>query len=155
MRRFRGRLSAPVTVVTAGDTADPVGLTVSSLVVAGEGASGRVHFVIGPDSYVWDAIQEYGRFTVHILEATQRGLADQFAGVRPSPGGPFSGLEITDAGFGPAIAECPNRVGCLLEGVVEGEDYLLVQGRIAPVELADLDAPLQWFRGRYRTLEGS
>jgi hypothetical protein len=36
--------------------------------------------------------------------------------------------------------------------VREGVGHLLVEGAIESVELHDLDAPLQWFRGSYRSL---
>jgi len=151
IRRFRGRLSAPVTIVTAGSQSSRTGLTVSSLVVAG-GGEPKVHFVLGPESYLWDAIQASGRFVVHVLDASQHALSDQFAGVRPSPGGPFTGLDVGDSSHGPLLESCSTRAYCTLDSVVEGDGYLLVEGAIESVDLHDLTAPLQWFRGSYRTL---
>jgi flavin reductase (DIM6/NTAB) family NADH-FMN oxidoreductase RutF len=149
IRRFRGRLSAPVTIITAGSEAQPVGLTVSSIIVGGDAASGRVHFVLGPESYVWDVIQETGRFVVHVLDETQRALADSFAGVRPSPGGPFRGLAVADSPHGPVLTDCATRAACVFDDVLEHDDYLLVSGTIEAVELEALSNPLQWFRGAY------
>ncbi|NIR37157.1 MAG: flavin reductase [Actinobacteria bacterium] len=151
VRRLRGRLAAPVTIVTAGDAERPVGLTVSSLVVAGDEASGMVHFVLGPDSYVWDVIQETGGFVVHVLEGPQRTLADRFAGIRPSPGGPFAGVDVVASEFGPVITACPTRAGCRLVGVRTENDHLLVSGSIEIVAVHELTDPLQWFRGGYLT----
>jgi 3-hydroxy-9,10-secoandrosta-1,3,5(10)-triene-9,17-dione monooxygenase reductase component len=149
VRRFRGRLAAPVTVVTSGDDDRRTGLTVSSLVVAD---NDRLHFVLGPESYLWDAIRESNRFVVHVLDGSQRSVADRFAGIRPSPGGPFSGLAVTQSDHGPTLDDCPNRAFCGFESVVTGDGYLLVEGRVARTELADLVDPLQWFRGSYRRL---
>ena len=151
IRRFRGRLSSPVTVVTAGKVGGWSGLTVSSLLVAAE-EEARIDFVLGPDSYLWDAIRDTGRFVVHILETSQRTLSDRFAGVAPSPGGPFVDLEVENSEHGPVLSACPSRAYCTLESVRRGVGHLLVEGAIESVELHDLDAPLQWFRGFYRSL---
>jgi len=153
VRRFRGRLSSPVTVVTAVGDGRPTGLTVSSLVVAGSDDAGWIHFVLGPESYLWDAIRVSGRFVVHVLDDAQRALADRFAGIRPSPGGPFAGVPSSASDFGPVLDECPNRARCRLEGFEDRGDHLLVTGSIQTVELDDLTNPLQWFRGSYRSLQ--
>ena len=149
VRRFRGRLAAPVTIVTAGDIEQPVGLTVSSVVVAGDGDTGMVHFVLGPESYVWDVIQRTEAFVVHVLAGSQRAIADRFAGIRPSPGGPFAGLDVEHSPFGPVITECQTRAGCRFAGVRTEDDHLLVSGRVENVRVDDLTEPLQWFRGAY------
>ena len=47
VRRFRGRLAAPVTIATAGASDARAGLTVSSLMVS-EGDPGRIHLLLGP-----------------------------------------------------------------------------------------------------------
>ena len=85
---------------------------------------------------------------------SQRALSDRFAGVRPSPGGPFAELEVSQSGHGPVLTDCPDRAGCRFVDVVERGDHLLVTGRIEDVAVSDLESPLQWFRGSYRTLDG-
>ncbi|HLA66452.1 MAG TPA: flavin reductase, partial [Acidimicrobiia bacterium] len=55
VRRFRGRLVAPVTIVTAGAPADRTGLTVSSIIVA-EGDPSRIYFLCGTGTDLWEAI---------------------------------------------------------------------------------------------------
>ncbi|MGD2061285.1 MAG: flavin reductase, partial [Acidimicrobiia bacterium] len=64
-RRFRGRLSSPVTIVTAGGGRDRTGLTISSLLVV-EGEPAMVELVVGPTSDLWDAVAESGHFVIHI-----------------------------------------------------------------------------------------
>ena len=96
VRRFRGRLAAPVTVVTAGDGDDRTGMTVSSIVVS-EGAPGRIHFLAAPTADLVDVIDRTGRFVVHILEQEQRAISEIFAEQRPSPGGLFATVS-TEAG---------------------------------------------------------
>src|SRR5665811_1166568 len=59
VRRTRGRLVAPVTIVTAGDEAGTAGLTVSSLMLA-EGDPGSVHFLLGPTTDVAEIVGRTG-----------------------------------------------------------------------------------------------
>ncbi len=148
MRRFRGRLAAPVTIVTSGVPGAATGLTVSSLIVA-EGEPSYVHFLCGTTTDLWYAIEESGTFIVHILQEDHRELSDRFAGLRPSPGGLFAGLPYEDTEFGPAITSLRSRAYCRYEGKRDDPLHALVHGRIENVELHDLRDPLRYFRGEY------
>jgi 3-hydroxy-9,10-secoandrosta-1,3,5(10)-triene-9,17-dione monooxygenase reductase component len=152
VRRFRGRLTAPVTIVTAGAGTSRSGLTVSSLMVI-EGDPGRVHLVVGPTSDLWSSIGETGRFVIHICRANDRHLAEVFAGLRPSPGGPFAGLAVDESEHGPVIGELAERAYCSLENRAEQGWSGVVEGVIDRVESADLSGPLVYFRGGYRALD--
>lgn len=152
VRRFRGRLSAPVTVVTAGAETDRTGLTVSSLVIV-EGDPGRVEVVVGPTTDLWDTAAGTGRFVVHVCTDEDRALAEVFAGLRPSPGGIFAGLEVSQSDWGPVIDRLANRAYCTFEGRRELGHSGLISGSIDRVEVGDLLRPLTYFRGRYHTLE--
>jgi 3-hydroxy-9,10-secoandrosta-1,3,5(10)-triene-9,17-dione monooxygenase reductase component len=151
VRRFRGRLSAPVTIFTSVDGENRTGLTVSSLMVI-EGEPGRVEAVVGPTNDLWDAVAETGRFVVHVCGERHRQLAEVFAGLRPSPGGIFAGLTVTDSEWGPVIDEITDRAYCSFESRRELGYAGLVTGRIDHVEVADFTNPLAYFRGQYRTL---
>jgi len=151
VRRFRGRLAAPVTIVTAGDASERAGLTVSSLMLA-EGDPGSVHFLLGPTADVYDAMTRTDRLVVHVLASKSRTLSDVFAGRRPSPGGPFVGVDTTDSAWGPVIEGISDRAYCSGISVVEHGYALLVSARIDKVAVADLTDPLVYFRGSYRSL---
>ncbi len=151
-RRFRGRLNAPVTIVTAGDGAGSAGLTVSSLVVI-EGEPGRVEVVVGPTTDLWDAVATTGRFVIHICTDQDRATTEVFAGLRPSPGGIFAGLEVSQSDWGPVITELANRAYCTFGDRREVGYSGLVSATIDRVEVADLVSPLAYFRGRYHTLQ--
>lgn len=150
-RRFRGRLTAPVTVVTAGSGRDRTGLTVSSLVVV-EGEPSRVVAVISPLTDLWDRMSDTGRFIVHVCAVADRSLADVFAGIRPSPGGPFADLDVEDTKWGPAIGRLPHRAACTVETVRELGWSGVVEAAIDRIEVGDLTDPLAYFRGDYREL---
>jgi flavin reductase (DIM6/NTAB) family NADH-FMN oxidoreductase RutF len=152
VRRFRGRLAAPVTIVTAGEGDRRTGLTVSSLFVV-EGEPGLVHAVVTPNSDLWDVVAESGAFVVHICRHTHRDLADVFAGIRPSPGGLFTGAEVIGSRWGPVLAAVEDRAYCTLIGQEEVGYSGVVRGQLDQVELSGISDPLVYFRGRYRDLD--
>lgn len=148
VRRFRGRLAAPVTLVTAGPPDARAGLTVSSLLVA-EGEPSYVHFLAGNATDLWYAIEGTGAFIVHILEEGHRELSDRFALLRPSPGGLFAGLQVRDTPYGPEVSALGNRAYCRCVGHRDDAHHALVHGVIEDLALRDLRHPLQYFRGEY------
>lgn len=152
VRQFRGRLVAPVTVVTAGTVDRPAALTVSSLMVA-EGQPSSVVLLIGSTTDLWDAMAESTRFVVHVLDRSQRDDADAFAGLRPRPGGVFSEVRVEPSDWGPVLSEAPNRIYCRLDATTELPFHQLVVGEIERVEIAELEDPAVYFRGEHRKLE--
>lgn len=151
VRRFRGRLAAPVTIVTAALGDQRAGLTVSSLNVI-EGDPGLIQLVIGPTADLWDLAADSGAFVVHILGDEERHLAEVFAGLRPSPGGLFAGLELIESGHGPLIARLANRAGCRFVERYEAGHSGVILGEIEEVDTAGIEDPLVYFRGGFRSL---
>ena len=153
VRQFRGRLTAPVTVVTAGSPGAEVGLTVSSLMVA-EGDPGSVIVLIGSGTELWDTLGESsGRFIVHILDGSMRDDADTFATIRPRPGGMFTGVEVVYTDWGPALVDAPNRAYCTMTTYDALPFHYLVRADIDQLDIADLADPAIYFRGDYRKLD--
>jgi flavin reductase (DIM6/NTAB) family NADH-FMN oxidoreductase RutF len=144
-------MPAPVTIVTAGDAAARTGLTVSSLVVA-EGDPARVYFLLGTATDLYDVLHHTSRFVVHVLQERHRLLSDVFAGVRPNPGGLFTGVDVAQTEWGPVLADVGTRAYCTYRGGVEESFSFLVSGTVDRVEVIDLDDPLLYFRGAYRSL---
>jgi flavin reductase (DIM6/NTAB) family NADH-FMN oxidoreductase RutF len=151
VRRLRGRLAAPVTIITAGDDTGRAGLTVSSLMLS-EGDPGSVHFLLGPTADVYDVIERTDRFVVHVLAEDHRAISEVFAGRRPNPGGPFVGVAVTDTDWGPGLDDVADRAFCSGVSVSERGYSLLVSANIDEVVVADLTDPLIYFRGSYRSL---
>lgn len=149
IRRLRGRLTAGVTVITSGTLPRATGLTVSSLLVV-EGEPGRVLALVDPETA--DDIRVAGRFVVHVLGEGQQALSDRFAGLRPSPGGRFSDLDVRRSDYGPVLGDVPSRAFCTWERAEEMGYHTLVMGIIDEIEVDELAEPLVYYRGRYRRL---
>ncbi|MFI7213025.1 flavin reductase family protein [Micromonospora maritima] len=148
VRRLRGRLAAPVTLWTAPG---PAGLTVSSTLVA-EGEPDRLLGLVDPESDLWAAVEEAGRFAVTPLGPHHRQLADRFAGLFPSPGGLFALDAWTDTPYGPVPADAGGWAGCRLDTAREYGWGLLVEATIEAVDLPHDTPPLLHYRGRYHDL---
>ena len=124
VRRFRGRLTAPVTVITSGDDAGRTGMTVSSLFVA-EGDPGTISFLATPTADLVDAIERTGRFVVHVLEQQHRAISE-------------------------VLTDVANRAYCSGARSTETGYSLLIAASIDEIEAASLEDPLVYFRGAYR-----
>jgi 3-hydroxy-9,10-secoandrosta-1,3,5(10)-triene-9,17-dione monooxygenase reductase component len=143
---------APVTVWTAGHPPGGAGLTVSSVLVA-EGQPAHLLGLVDPTSALWEAVQDTGAFVVHVLAAADRSLAERFSEVRPPIRGPFERLEVTGSPWGPVLAGHRPRAACRLAGSTPVGHGELVDGVIEHLELPDLEEPLAYLHGRYRTLD--
>ncbi|MDH3261668.1 MAG: flavin reductase family protein [Acidimicrobiia bacterium] len=150
-RQLRGRLASGITVLTSGGPDNRTGLTVSSLLMA-EGEPSRVVALVGEATDLWFAIQQSGAWVLHVLGADDRQLSDRFAGLRPSPGGLFAGLDVEDTPWGPTMSTLGTRAYCRLERSVETGFHRLVTGQIDQIDLVGRADPLVYYRGRYRIL---
>jgi len=151
VRRLRGRLPSAVTLWTARDgDGRPAGLTVSSTVVV-DGDPGRLLGVLDEESALWEAARATGVFAVAPVPATERLLADAFAGLMPAPGGPFAGHQWRETDFGPVLEGVPAWAGCRVDAARPMGWGLLVEATVAHVEVGAAGAgpSLIYFRGRY------
>lgn len=151
-RRLRGQLVSPVTVwTTSSNASGDVGLTVASVLVV-EGDEPAVLGLIGPLSDFLEALEESGRFVVHVLGARHRRLAELFAGALPEPE-PFAVAGATPSPFGPRLSGVSTVALCVVLEVVEVGYSRLVRGAIRELEVSDVpEAPLSYYRGRYGTV---
>ena len=154
LRRFRGRMIAPVTVWTAYARERRVGWTVSSLLVA-DGPEPTLLGLLDPDADLTEALvatdDEPRRVAVNLLGWAHRGLPDAFAGLAPAPGGPFRLAGWRDTPYGPVLTDAPGWLGATVTdpGTAVGWSTLL-GARIDHVEIGDTDADvLGHLRGRY------
>lgn len=166
LRRFRGRLVAPVSLWTAYAGEQRVGWTVSSLMVA-DGPEPKVLGLLDPDADLTEALEpsdrtepsggtasgETATVVVSLLGWRHRHLPDAFAGLAPAPGGPFRLADWHETPYGPVLADAPGWLAAtVLEASPIGWSTLLT-ARIERVEIGSGDeALLGHLRGRYLPL---
>lgn len=161
-RRLRGRLGGVVALWTHGDLPDrgAVGLTVSSLMVAG-GEPPSVLGLVDPDSDLAAALEEGTAYAVSLLEWRHRDLAEVFAGLAPSPGGPFATGTWEQTPAGPVPQGVRDHAVARVRSLREVGWSLLVEADLVEVTLADGEpdtadaSPLVHRRGRYQRPGGA
>lgn len=152
VRRWRGRMPAPVSVWTTHAEPRPVGWTVSSFLLA-DGDPAEVVGLVDEESDFADAVATSGHLAISLLGWSHRALAEVFAGLAPAPGGTFTVGSWSDTAWGPVLDDGAGWLGVrILEGEPEHAGWaLLVRGVVEHVELGDLPGTglLSSFRGRY------
>jgi len=154
LRRFRGRLGGTVSLWTAGAGQERAGLTVSSFMVA-RGEPAHVLGLLDPDSDLAHTALATGAAVVQLLEWRHRELADEFAGVLPSPGGLFriggGRAEWQQTAWGPLLTTASTWVGVRLQPSAPVVGWsILVDGVVEHVQVGEADEPLVHRRGRYQ-----
>ncbi len=152
LRRLRGRLPQAVTVWTTGQGRAREGWTLSSVLLA-DGRPAQVLGLLDADSELADVLEAGTSLVVNVLAAGQAAVADAFARVAPSPGGPFRTGEWVETEHGPRLQ---GALGWLAGRVLDEPPLQAGWARLVrvEVELVDLDpaAPgLVHHRGRYST----
>lgn len=149
LRRLRGRLVSPVTIVASGSGRHRRGLTVSSILFV-DGDAPRVVAMIDPDSDLADTLETGSTAVVSILEPGDDFLADAFAGLAPAPGGPFTLGSWVDTQSGPRLAA---HAWCAVR-VDEHRPIGWSREVLATITQVGIDGPggLAHARGRYHSL---
>lgn len=151
VRRLRGRHASGVAVWTTGTGSGRVGLTVSSMMVAG-GEPARMLGLLDPLSDLAEAVPGTGTVAVTLLRRDEHYLAEVFAGLAPSPGGRFTQAEFADTTWGPVLAGERSWAGLRVESTIDVGWSSLLTCVVEHVEVADEPAPLVHHRGRYQGL---
>jgi flavin reductase (DIM6/NTAB) family NADH-FMN oxidoreductase RutF len=154
VRRLRGRLASPVTVLTAGQDGDRAGLTVSSVLVA-DGEPGIVVAVVDPLSDLYDRVLAGRTAVLNLLGWQHHRLAEAFGYQAPAPGGPFRLADWTISQWGPVLTDALGWAGCRLTGQPPEPVGWGVQLRleIEEVRIGPDGEPLLHHRGRYHRLQ--
>lgn len=152
VRRLRGRLASGVTLWCAGEQAGGwAGLTVSSSMVA-NGVPPRILVLLDPLSDLSDVLDRTRKAAISVLSHAQRGLAEQFAGQAPAPGGRFAQAVFHQSPWGPVLTSASTWAGVRVESTTEVGWSNLVTCVLEHVEPGDDTDPLIHFRGRYPRL---
>lgn len=149
VRRLRGRMPAPVTIVATGTGRGRFGLTVSSILLV-DGDPARVEALVDPDSDLGEALQVGSRAAVSVLEAGDGYLAEVFAGLAPAPGGMFTIGDWVDSPWGPRL-EARSWWGFTVDELTELGWALRVTGTVDGVSVGQ-STGVAHARGRFHGL---
>jgi 3-hydroxy-9,10-secoandrosta-1,3,5(10)-triene-9,17-dione monooxygenase reductase component len=155
-RRFRevlGHFATGVTIITATDDGEPVGLAANSFTALSLDPP-LVLFCVGNTSSTWPRIERAGTFAVNILGEGHEELSQLFA----SRGADRFSHTPWHAGVSgaPVLDEAIAYLDCALEAQYPGGDHTIVVGRVLDLDLREGARPLLFYQGRYTRMdEGS
>lgn len=150
-RQVMGHFATGVTIVTAMDDREPVGLTAQSFVPLSLEPA-LVSFSPQKASTSWPRIKSAGAFCVNILDSGQEALCrsfaasgtDKYRGVGWQPG-PATGSPVLQG----ALAWVEGRI--IAEH--DGGDHVIVIGRVLDMSVEHEGHPLVFYRGGFGRFE--
>jgi 3-hydroxy-9,10-secoandrosta-1,3,5(10)-triene-9,17-dione monooxygenase reductase component len=149
-RSVLGHFCSGITIITAVDDGEPVGLTCQSFTSISLEPP-LVGFVPSKTSTSWPRIQRGGVFCVNVLGEDQEDLCRVFA----TPGADkFRGVGWRPSGLGaPIIEDTLAWVDCRIVAEHDAGDHSIVLGRVADLAAAPKGKPLLFYRGGYGRFE--
>lgn len=146
-------LAGGVSVITVGHGDDRTGMTATS-VSSLSAEPPTLIFCVNRSSSTLPALERHRAFGVNFLDATQKQIADRFAG-RQGEKGPqrFEGASWTGAVTGaPLLVGGLAALDCEVEEMIERHSHSIVIGRVRAVRLGHEGAALVYWRGDYERL---
>ncbi len=145
-RQVLGHFPTGVTVVTAMDGAEPIGLAIGSFSSLSLDPP-LVLFAAGQSSTSWSRIRPIGRFCVNILAEDQEDVCRAFA-MRSDD--KFEGIGWTHSALGsPIIHGVSAWIDCETHDIVEEGDHDIVVGAVRGLDVEHEGGPLVFYRGGY------
>jgi 3-hydroxy-9,10-secoandrosta-1,3,5(10)-triene-9,17-dione monooxygenase reductase component len=147
--RFRavlGHFATGVTIVTAVDEGEPVGMAANSFTSLSLDPP-LVLFCIAHSSSTWPRIENAGTFAVNILGEGHAELAQLFA----KKGADRFGSTAWRVGVSgaPVLEDAIAYIDCTFEACYPGGDHKIVVGRVLDLDVREGARPLLFFRGGY------
>jgi len=151
LKQVMGHFCTGVTIITAVDGEEPVGLTAQSFQSLSLEPALAL-FSVQKTSSTWPRLQSAKRFCVNILAEDQEALcrsfaasgADKYRGVGWRPG-PATGAPVLSGVLGWVEAE--------IVGEHDGGDHVIVVSRILDLNLEHEGRPLLFYRGGFGRFE--
>jgi 3-hydroxy-9,10-secoandrosta-1,3,5(10)-triene-9,17-dione monooxygenase reductase component len=148
-RSVLGNFASGVTIVTAMDDGEPVGLTAQSFTSLSLDPP-LVMFCPKITSTSWPRIEHARHFAANILAEGQDALGIQFA---RSGGDKFADVEWTPGPTGaPLLGGVLAHIDCTIEAVHPGGDHQIVIGRVLHLAAESDKKPLVYFRSAFESL---
>lgn len=145
-RQTMGRFPTGVTIVTAVNQGQPVGLAIGSFSSLSLEPP-LVLFCPQKTSSSWPRIREAGVFCVNVLGEDQLDVCKVMASKEPDK---FANVKWRKAGTGsPIIDGSIAWMDCTITEVLEGGDHHIVVGRVEALDFSETGNPLVFFKGGY------
>jgi len=150
MRTVLGHYPTGVTIVTAMDGGEPVGLACNSFTSVSLDPP-LVLFCAGKTSSTWPRIQRAGRWAVNVLSEDDEETCRLFA----QPGADrFAHVSYGAGRTGaPLLHDALAFVDCETEAEYDGGDHIIVVGRVVELGYVAEGRPLCYYRGGYGRFE--
>lgn len=147
------QLAGGVAVVTTGHGDDLTGLTATSISSL-SAEPPTIMFGLNLASSTFPVLQRHRRFGVNFLTATQKQVADRFAGRNGEKGAArYAEAEWTSGITGaPLLAGALASLDCEVEELIERHSHAIVIGRVREVRQGRNDAALVYWRGDYERI---
>jgi 3-hydroxy-9,10-secoandrosta-1,3,5(10)-triene-9,17-dione monooxygenase reductase component len=148
-RRVLGRFATGITIVTAMDDGEPVGVAANSFTSVSLDPP-LVLFCVAHTSSTWPRIERAGRFAVNILGEHQEELCRLFA----TKDADRFGVAEWHEGIGgsPVLHDVIAYLDCERWAVYDGGDHDIVVGRVLDLGVPHDAGPLLFYEGRYGRL---
>jgi 3-hydroxy-9,10-secoandrosta-1,3,5(10)-triene-9,17-dione monooxygenase reductase component len=150
-RSVLGHFATGITVITAMDGDEPVGLAANSFTSVSLDPP-LVLFCAAKSSTTWPRIERAGHFTVNVLDEHQEPISQLFA---TRGADRFGQTQWHVGASGPILDDVHAFLDCTLEQVVEAGDHVIVVGRVLDLGLTADAGPLLFYQGRYGRLLGT
>ena len=149
-RRVLGHFATGITVITAMDGDEPIGMAANSVTSVSLDPP-LVMFCAAHASTTWPRIRDAGHFCVNVLAEDQEEIcrlfatkgADRFKGV---------GWKTGESGA-PILDDALAWIDCDMDAQHEAGDHVLVVGRVLGLDADDRGKPLLFYRGGYGRFE--
>jgi 3-hydroxy-9,10-secoandrosta-1,3,5(10)-triene-9,17-dione monooxygenase reductase component len=151
-RAVLGQFATGVTIITAVDDGEPVGVAANSFTSVSLDPP-LVLFCVARSSSTWPRIEHARKFAVNILGEHQEELSGLFA----TKGADRFGQTDWHLGVGgsPVLHDTLAYLDCEFWNEYDGGDHIIVVGRVLDLGLHSDTGPLLFFRGKYgRLAEG-
>jgi flavin reductase (DIM6/NTAB) family NADH-FMN oxidoreductase RutF len=149
-RSVLGHFATGITVITAMDDGEPVGIAANSFTSVSLDPP-LVLFCAAKTSSTWPRIQRAGHFCVNVLDEHQEHVSRLFAqkGVDR-----FAEIDWSRTARGPILHDVHAYLDCTIETEHDAGDHVIVVGRVHELGLTADAGPLLFYQGRYGRLLG-
>jgi flavin reductase (DIM6/NTAB) family NADH-FMN oxidoreductase RutF len=152
-RQVAGSFASGVTVITTGSKGQFHGMTASAFTSLSIDPT-LVLICVDKRAETYEALSEAGKFNVNILAADQEHLSRTFASKDSPAAHGLSGIDYKLGELGlPVLDGVLAFFECRVAHELDGGDHIIFVGEVDNAGVGEIEDPLLYFRGRYRTVK--